>query len=211
MQAYRQRALEKDDGAELPEVDANGDEIDYDKLFEASPAALWDLPPGIKIWESMQTDLQPILAAVKADVTDLAAITRTPMHYLSPEGANQSAEGASLTREGLVSKVRHRIATASEAWEQVLSLAFEWKQDPVRARLVDTECLWLEPEQFSLTQKASAVSQMSTTMPWSLLAEQVLQLTPQQVQRYDADRVNDVLLRGTLAPPPQQQRVPAGG
>ena len=53
MQAFRQRALKSTEGsAGLPAEDESGNAIDYQAIFEPSPAALWELPPGVEIWES---------------------------------------------------------------------------------------------------------------------------------------------------------------
>jgi hypothetical protein len=56
-----------------------------------------------------QVDLGPVRQAIRDDVQDLAAVTRTPLFYLTPDAANGSAEGASLAREGLVFKTEDRI------------------------------------------------------------------------------------------------------
>ena len=86
-------------------------------------------------------DLGPIRSAVRDDVTDFAAATRTPLFYITPDAANGSAEGASLSREGLLFKVRDRIREADEAVEQVMSLAFAFDGDAERASLVDLEVI----------------------------------------------------------------------
>ena len=78
-------------------------------------------------------DLTPVLESVKADVRDFAAVTRTPLSYLFPDAAQGSAEGASLTREGLIFKVKDRMGQAGEAYEAVMSIAFMMMGDAERA------------------------------------------------------------------------------
>lgn len=98
IQAFRQRALKKDAGVVLPERDEAGNPIDWEKVFEPAPGALWDLPAGIDIWESQLGDvIRPLLDGEKADARDFAAVTGTPVSMLQPDAANQSAGGAAAT------------------------------------------------------------------------------------------------------------------
>ncbi|MGI8711089.1 MAG: phage portal protein, partial [Acidimicrobiales bacterium] len=196
MQAFRQRAIKG-----IPVADAEGREVDYSNVFAADPGALWQLPDDAEIWESGQVDLTPILESVKADVRDLAAVTKVPMFYLFPDAANGSAEGASLQREGLVFKVADRIEQTSESWERVMSLAFGFAGDRERASLVDMETLWQPPERFSLAERYDANSK-ATDVPWRTRMSDILQFSPQQVARMEAERVTDAFL--TMPAPPAQ-------
>jgi hypothetical protein len=195
LQAFRQRAVKN-----LPDTDENGDEIDYSDIFAADPGALWQLPEGAEMWESAQVDLGPIRQAIRDDVQDLAAVTRTPLFYLTPEAANGSAEGASLAREGLVFKTGDRIVQASESWEQVMSLAFMFAGDEERAKRADMETLWMSPERFSLAERYDAATKAAAAgVPWRSIMRDVLQLSPQQVDRMESERAAELL----LAPEPQ--------
>ena len=201
MQAFRQRAVQ----GSLPQSDHNGDPIDYSDMFRADPGAIWSLPDGVTMWESVEVNLTPILESVKADVRDLAATTRTPMFYLFPDAANGSAEGASLQREGLIFKVTDRNDESSDPLEQVMSLAFLFAGDTARASTGDMEVLWAPPERFSLTERASAATQAAAAgVPWQTIMTDFLQFSPQQVQRMAAERATDALLNYTadVASPP---------
>lgn len=190
MQAFRQRAAKG-----LPLTDEAGARIDWSAALGAGPGEIWALPPGVEMWESGGVDLTPILESVKADVRDLAATTRTPMFYLFPDAANGSAEGASLQREGLVFKVGDRIRQASESWEQVMSLAFAYKGDSVRASRQDMEVLWAPPERFSLSERMDAASKATAAgVPWRTVMVDILQFSPQQVDRMESERATDLLL-----------------
>jgi hypothetical protein len=105
-QAHRSRAIE----GELEETDEAGNSIDYSEMFVNAPGAFWELPPGVKIWESQTTDIMPLLAAVKDDIRELCAATSTPVGDMLPDGANVSAEGQRGAREGLIFKTMDRIA-----------------------------------------------------------------------------------------------------
>jgi Phage portal protein, SPP1 Gp6-like len=189
LQAFRQRALKG-----VPDTDEHGDPIDYDDIFAADPGSLWLLPETADLWESNQVDLTPLLMSVKDDVEALAAVTRTPMHYFAPASANQSADGASLARESLIFKTRDQLRQTGESWEQVMSLAFTFADDPERAARSDMEVIWANPERYSLSEQASAASQVNGILPWRTIAEEIFQRTPQEIERMDAQRAMDMIL-----------------
>ena len=189
LQAFRQRAVK----GNLPTTDEQGNEIDYDHIFESGPDALWMLPEGAEIWESGGVDLNPIRQAIRDDIQDLAAVTRTPLFYLTPDAANGSAEGASLMREGLVFKTQDRIVQATEAWEQVMSLAFLFAGDAERASRADMEVIWASPERRSLAERADAASK-ATDLPWRTRMSDIWQFSPQQIERMQAERMIDAFM-----------------
>jgi hypothetical protein len=199
LQAFRQRMIKG-----VPDKDENGEQIDYSDIFASDPAALWVAPETATMWESGVVDLGPIRQAIRDDVMDLAATTRTPLFYLTPDASNGSAEGASLAREGLVFKTQDRLTQAGEAWEQVMALAFEFAGDPQRASRRDMEIVWASPERFSLSERYDAASKAQAAgVPWRTVMSSVLQYSPQEVDRMAADRVDDALLLASA--------VPAGG
>lgn len=210
MLAFRQRAIKG-----VPDTDPMGDPIDYSDVFAADPGAMWLLPEGADVWESIQSDITGIRSAVKDDVQDLAAVTRTPLFYLTPDANNGSAEGASLAREGLVFKTKDRIRNASESWEQVISLAFAFDDDSSRAAANMTEVLWDDPERFSLAERFdAAVKAQAAGVPWETVMSSVLQYTPQQIDQMASQRASDALAAATLATPaptPQRQAQGATG
>lgn len=194
MQAFRQRAVHG-----LPLEDEQGKEIDYADVFVMDPAALWQLPETAKMWESGQVDLTPILSAVKDDVQHLAAVTRTPMHLLQPAGANQSAEGASLSREGLVFKTRDRIERTSHAWARVMSLAFLQMGQPDRADLSKLKTLWSSPERLSLTERADAASKAGNDIPRRSRLIHIWGFSPGDADLMMTEWADDQLLAAQLA------------
>lgn len=196
MQAYRQRATKGD----LPEVDEAGETIDYATLFRPGPGALWRLPEGVDLWESSPTDLGPLLIAAKDDIRDLAAVTRTPMSMLLPDGQNQTAEGAAFAREGLVFKTQDRIKRASYGWNRVMSLAFRFAGDDQRASVLDLETLWAPPERLTLAERADAAQKAQNDFPWRSRMAEIWGMSPEAIARMEAERVNDAMLAASLAP-----------
>lgn len=195
LQAFRQRAVKN-----LPEEDDEGNELDYTDVFTSDPGALWQVPGGVEFWESGSIDLTPILSAVKDDVRDLAAVTRTPLSYLNPDAASQSAEGASLMREGLVFKVEDRIIRATEGWKDVMSLAFLFSEDQARADRNGLEVLWIPPERRSLAERADAASK-GGDIPWRTRMTDIWQFAPKKVDQMEAERSNDLILTAAFGQP----------
>lgn len=193
LQAFRQRALK---GA--PDVDEEGVPIDYDDLFAADPGAMWLLPETAELWESNQVDLTGALMAAKDDIEHLAAVTRTPMHYFAPASANQSADGASLGRESLIFKVRDQLQQTGECWEAVMALGFEFLGDTERASRRDMEIIWANPERYSLAEATDAATKVTDILPWRTIMETIFQLSPQAIERLEAQRLTDAMVKGVL-------------
>lgn len=202
IQAYKQRAIK----GTLPKVDNQGNVIDYNALFTADPGALWELPDGVDLWESAQADLTPVLSAARDDIQNLAAVTRTPLHYMQPGGDNQSAEGAALSREGLVFKAEDRIARASDGLTQMMSLAFRLMGDKVRADPLGIEPMWAPPDRSSLAERYdAAVKAQAAGVPRQTIWSDVLGFSPDQVARMESEAADQALAAELVA----QQAGPA--
>lgn len=193
-QAFRQRAVKN-----LPQYDDQGNEIDYSEILVSDPGAFWQVPDLVEFWESQSIDLTPILNAIKSDVENLAAVTRTPLHYLTPSGANQSAEGAALSREGLVFKVEDRMARASAVWSDVMSDAFLWLGDTGRADLDQLDVIWKPAERESLAARLDAATKATTAqVPWRTIMTDIIGFSPQRVDQMQAERLDDQLLQAQI-------------
>jgi len=204
-QAFRQRVLKGD----FPTHDADGNEIDYNGIFESSAGSLWMIPENAYVEELAQAEITGILQAVRADIQDFAAVTRTPMHYFIPEGVNGSAEGAQLAREGLVFKAEDRIARASAGWSKVMSLIFRWMGDDVRASLLDLEPLWKPAERYSLAERADANVKFAD-VPFRSRMSLIAQFSPAEIEEMEAEKASESLIAQAVfmgeeqTPPPGQ-------
>ncbi len=198
MQAFRQRAVKGLPLVYPEEHPMAGQEINYAEVFTADPAALWQLPESAEMWESEANDLRPILDAVEDDLQHLAAVTRTPMFMLSPGGENQSAEGASLAREGLVFKVADRITRTSHPWAQVMSLALLHAGDTERADLAKLQTIWAPPNRLSLSERADAASKLNGILPTRTLLIDVLGMAPADADRAMTERTEEQLLNAQV-------------
>lgn len=113
MQAYRQRVVEG-----LPDQDED-DPVDYAKVFDPAPGAIWDLPSGAKLTElgDGSAGIQAMLAGEVADIREYCGVTGTPMSNFMSDAQNQSAEGAMNAKEAEISKAEKRIELFKPAFE----------------------------------------------------------------------------------------------
>jgi hypothetical protein len=190
LQAFRQRAVKGD----LPETDERGDIIDYDDLFAADPGALWQLPEGVDLWESGQVDLTPLQVSKRDDVKEFAAVTFTPLSMITPDAAAQSAEGASLQREGLVFQVEDCRERAGASWARTKSLAFAMRDQPERANLEGIVIDWMPAERHSLESKGNAANAAKNSgVPWRTIMSDIWGFDPEKVERMRDERDEDLL------------------
>lgn len=204
-QAFRQRAVQGD----LPERDDAGNLVNYNELLKSGPDALWLLPPDAKIWESGQVDLSPILNFAKNDVLFLAAVTRTPLAMLTPDAATQSAEGASLQREGLVFKTEDRIERASVGWANVLSLMFRFLGDDARAQVEKIHLQWAPVERYSVSERANAIAQTKGVISRYQQLTEIWGMSPDQATRNMSELTGDMVLDQQFAMAAQAASRPA--
>lgn len=107
------------------------------------------------------TDLRGYLDSAEQDVTMLAAATQTPMHYLTGQLVNLSADAIRAAEAGLVAKVRRRSLHIGEAWEETIRTAFTLTGRP-GATDVSAETQWADFETRSLGQLVDSLVKMRT-------------------------------------------------
>jgi hypothetical protein len=209
-QAFRQRAAIGLPDRYPPDHPNAGELIDYSQAFLADPGAFWSLPPGVTMWEGNSIDLGPIRLAVKDDVEALAAVTRTPLHYITPDAASGSAEGASTMREGLVYRVEDRRRRAAAALARAMSTAFRIMGRTDRADVLKIRTLWQPAERYSLAERMSSATQAKAAgLPQESIYTDVMGYGPDDLDRLQRERARDLLyapatpapLTGTAAAP----------
>ncbi|CAM4323828.1 phage portal protein [Nocardia ninae] len=208
-QSFRQRAVRGNlDGAEDFTVDndstnfirtvADDELVD---LFQADPGALWLVPEGVDFWESEQADLTPLINAIRDDVKEFAAATRTPMHIITPDAANQTAEGASLMREALVDKITDRQARQSSPWVLVWQIAFSLAQQEARQKGV--KLLWAKVDRSSLQARADAIAKTKGVLSRKRQLISILELTPEEAKLNEAELIQESMaLDNSFSPAP---------
>jgi hypothetical protein len=155
-----------------------------------------------KFGEFAATDLVPYVRAVEAAVQDLAAISRTPPHYLIGAVVNVSGDALKAAETGLVAKVRDRQRNFGDSWEEVMRMAFRVLGDEQRATAYDAETLWRDPESRSISELAdAAVKKKAADVPWRQRMED-MGYTPAEIDRMEIDRAADAM-NATLPTDPQ--------
>jgi hypothetical protein len=201
-QAFRQRAAKG-----LPKHDDAGAEIDYREVFSADPGALWDLPEGVEMWESGVVDLAGIRSAVKDDMIAVAAMTATSLHYITPDAAAGSAEGASSMRERMIYRTEDRRRRANGSMARVLSAAFRIMGEAKRADALTIRTLWQPAERWSIGERASAATQAKAAgLPWAAIMTDILGYPPSELPRLEQMRGADLLF---TEPAPSAPTAPA--
>lgn len=209
MQAFKQRAIEMPDEKEEhdtaspdPDDDEDDDELtdeELSQMFVSAPDALWRLPKGAKIWESSTVDTTALVNSVKAELQWLAATSHNPLHTITPDAANGSAEGATLQREEHVFKIQDRRDRASDSWAETLGMAFLFQGDTERSDVSQIEAMFGPLELLSLAEKATAAANLKGILPWETLLTDVLQYEPGDVvDRVKPQRAQDLLYAANL-------------
>lgn len=145
--------IKTDDGGEVTKVQAPF-QMGINRLLtnENEGGRFGSLPP---------TDLRGYLDSAEQDVTMLAAATQTPMHYLTGQLVNLSADAIRAAEAGLVAKVRRRSLHIGEAWEETIRTAFLLTGRP-GATDVSAETQWADFETRSLGQLVDSLVKMRT-------------------------------------------------
>lgn len=203
---------------------ASGLEVDEDPMtgkaispFKLDIKTMWTVAdPEAKFGDFQATDLRPYIAAVESAVQDLAAISKTPPHYLLGQVVNVSGDALKAAETGLASKVKAKKREFGESWERVMRLAFRVLGD-ARADEMQAETIWADSESRTVSELAdAAVKKASAGVPWRQRMED-MGYTPQQIARMEVDRAADAMLNPnpdfnttqTIASVPPGQQPPA--
>lgn len=199
LQAFKQRAI-KVDPRDMPDVDPEtGEDIDYNDVLSADPGALWKLPVAAEMWESGAVDVTPIVGMIQKEIERLSAVTFTPMSAFSPEGANQSAQGASLIKEGAVLKTEDKQRRAGAAHAQTAALIFQLAGLDVGSP-EDIVIGWAPAERHGLSERGEAAQAAKESgVPWATIMRDIWGFSPEQVERMKAERFSDTLLFAGVA------------
>jgi len=191
LQAFKQRAVKG-----LTEKDDDGNDIDWRKVFEPGPGALWDLPEGVDIWESESIDIRPLLEAEKEDKRDFAGVMQVPIDVFMPDGQNQSATGANNAHKGEIQKAKNRIARATAPMAGALLQALRILGLDAGATI---EVLWEPPEHISFSEKtAAAVAAKSAGYSSRWIAQNIMGLSPDEIQQNEEDLAAEQLQQFAL-------------
>jgi hypothetical protein len=135
------------------------------------------VPDGVEFWESQPIDMGPIVSAIQKDLERLAAVTSQPLHTITPDAANGSAEGAALMREEHVYKVQDRRDRLTPSHAEVMGLLMTFgghaHGDHDERSTIDP--IWGPLERYSIATKASAAAQLDGKYPLEAIWTEVMQ------------------------------------
>lgn len=207
--AFRQRWAT---GMEIP-VDEDDNPIEP---FKAAVDRLWiSEDPLTKFGEFEATDLEPYIKAVESDVNAMAAISRTPPHYLLGAMVNISGDALKAAESGLSSKAASKTRHFGESWERVISLAFAVLEDP-RAKVSDSQTIWQDVETRTEGERVDALVKMSSlgvprTALWERWGASPQEIAKWQDQAFEEQLTAQAVNASGLAPnQPPPAPVPAG-
>lgn len=162
--------------------------------------------PEARFGEFSETNLAGYISSVEADIQHLAAISRTPPHYLlGQSGAFPSGESLKSTETGLVAKASQRAVVFGEGWEEVMRLAFKIIGSP-KAKVTDAETIWRNPESRTLGELTDSLLKMrSLGAPQEALWVDY-GLSPQKIAQWKAWAAEEAI-NGPLGPPPAEAPV----
>lgn len=114
-------------------------------MFDTAVDKLWASEnPEARFGDFEQTNLDGYVNAIEQKVQHLAVTSRTPKHYLLPEGQEPSGDAIKSAEAGLVKKVERKQRPFGEGLEEAIRLArrFEGEGDAP----VDSEIVWADPQ-----------------------------------------------------------------
>ena len=193
--AFRQRWVT---GMDIPVDPETGKPIEP---FKAAVDRLWMAEDdAVKFGEFAATDLVPFIKAVESDIQHLAAISRTPPHYLlGQSGAFPSGESLKATETGLVAKVKARALVFGGAWEEVVRLGLAAMSD-ARAADDSLEIIWRDPESKGTGELVDALVKLGTLGVPNEALWQMYGASPQEVNRWRAVAARTQLTAAVTAP-----------
>jgi len=166
--------------------------------FKAGQDRIWfiETPEGATLNPAVgqfpQADLSSYVKIVDMHVTHLAAITKTPKHYLIDigGGTNLSGETVKALEAPLASKARRKQAVFGDGWEEAMALAFAIQKnagmDVPTLDEEDIQVQWADPETRTEAQHIDSLLKLGLLrVPTEELWLQA-GYTPQDVERFKA-------------------------
>lgn len=225
IQAFRQRALMMPPEGDEPDDTAFGDAIEdelereelakripdvtsmtqdeLDGMFTSAPDGFWTFPAGAKIWESGSADLNQLVNSIKGELQWLATMKSIPLHTITPDAANGSAEGASTQKEEHTYTVEDRIDRANGPWARTMGMSFGFQGDRVRSDVTGIDPLWGPTQRYSLAQMADAGQKAKGILPIEVIQTDIWQYSPADVvERLRPLRARDALYEDQPTPAP---------
>lgn len=180
--AFPQRVLM---GVEIP-TDGDGNPTSATELKSAI-SRIWAFEnENAKISEFRAADLNNYVVAIANLTQQLAAITKTPPHYLLGQVVNASGDALKAAEAGLVSKVERKQIDFSDSWLEVVRLGYKTLRKTERAEEMSAEMIWAPAEKRSEAQMVDAAQKLETMGLPKQACWEYVGFSPQQIKRFKA-------------------------
>lgn len=131
-----------------------------------------------------QGDVNNYILPIELYIDHLAAQTQTPVYYLKGKLANLSADAMHAADQGLVDRVNGKTLSYSDAWEEIMRVAFLAVNDQKRGHAQSAEVIWADPESKSLAVVVQAAVQMRQSLNVPIeMAWEMLGWSPQKIRQ----------------------------
>lgn len=125
--------------------------------FDPGSDKLWAVEnDDAQFGEFGEADIRQILEAIRDDVADMAAITKTPAHYLMGKMANVSGSTLDQAEAGMISKTRSRTTAVGSGYSRLAKTSLIYMDRPDLAQ-AHVEVCWYDPAYHSQAESADAM------------------------------------------------------
>lgn len=190
-QAYKQRWAK---GVNLPDNKRGTRKPPFDPGSDV----LWAVSDkDAEFGEFREADIRQILEAVQQDVGDMAAISKTPPHYLLGKIVNASGDALKASEAGLVSKTRLRMRSMGWSHEKITRLGFKYLGNAKASQ--PAKSIWADPEERPTSELADAgLKYTQMGIPLALAMEK-MQFTPEEIEFAVAEKKKEDARQAALA------------
>lgn len=185
--------------------------------FEPGAALVWAVAdPDANFGDFDQADIRQLLEAIRDDVGDFAAVTQTPVTYLTNKMVNVSGETMTVVQVSLISKAKTKCEAMGWFFEQIMKICFLYKGDP-KATDDEAETLWVDPELRTLAEVADFISKAAAAgVSPRLFLEKSGMFTPEEIEIavQDMEKMRQQQMADQMAMQKQAQAnkpAPSGG
>lgn len=191
-QAYKQRWAS---GIKIPD----GRRGEKKPPFDPGSDVLWTVEATeAKFGEFSEADIRQILDAVQQDVGDMAAISKTPPHYLLGKIVNASGDALKASEAGLVSKTKLRMRAMGWSHEKITRIGFLYLGDKAKATS-PAKTIWANPEEQATSGLADAgLKYTQMGIPLALAMEK-MEFTPEEITFAVAEKKKEDARQAALA------------
>lgn len=153
------------------------------EAFLSGAGRIWaSEDPEAKFGQFAASDLSNYVKAVEMMIQHLAALTRTPPHYLLGQSGNfPSGDSLTATETGLVAKTKAKQVDFSPSWSEGMYLAKKATGSDADRMI---QVVWGDPEQRIRSQRIDGAVKLSVLgVPQDALFEEI-GATPEQIDRW---------------------------